>query len=144
MDLHRWVFTMGLHDGPSGFSSALTAPARYFREQMSTLSDSGQKVVNTICSRPVASLSESTMKELRTALTEQLKRPERPTPELAELLKRIAREAHEKDIRPEELIVMFKQLWNSLAESLRPQNVDQYERIRQNLVTLCIQAYYAE
>ncbi len=84
------------------------------------------------------------MKELRTALTEQLKRPERPTPELAELLKRIAREAHEKDIRPEELIVMFKQLWNSLAESLRPQNVDQYERIRQNLVTLCIQAYYAE
>lgn len=111
---------------------------------MSTLSDSGQKVVNTICSRPVASLSESTMKELRTALTEQLKRPERPTPELAELLKRIAREAHEKDIRPEELIVMFKQLWNSLAESLRPQNVDQYERIRQNLVTLCIQAYYAE
>jgi predicted transcriptional regulator len=84
------------------------------------------------------------MKELRTALTEQLKRPERPTPELTELLKRIAREAHEKDIRPEELIVMFKQLWNSLAESLRPQNADQYERIRQNLVTLCIQAYYAE
>ena len=111
---------------------------------MSTLCGSGQKVVETICSRPVASLEESTMKELRTALTEQLKRPERPTPELAELLKRIAREAHEKDIRPEELIVMFKQLWNSLAESLRPQNVDQYERIRQNLVTLCIQAYYAE
>lgn len=84
------------------------------------------------------------MKELRTALTEQLKRPERPTPELTELLKKVAREAHEKDIRPEELIVMFKQLWNSLAESLRPQNADQYERIRQNLVTLCIQAYYAE
>jgi len=84
------------------------------------------------------------MKELRTALTEQLKRPERPTPELTLLLKKIAREAHEKDIRPEELIVMFKQLWNSLAESLRPQNADQYERVRQNLVTLCIQAYYAE
>jgi predicted transcriptional regulator len=84
------------------------------------------------------------MKELRTALTEQLRRPERPTPELTELMKKVAREAHEKDIRPEELIVMFKQLWNSLAESLRPQNADQYERIRQNLVTLCIQAYYAE
>jgi hemoglobin-like flavoprotein len=84
------------------------------------------------------------MKELRTALTEQLKRPERPTPELTDLLKKIAHEAHEKDIRPEELIVVFKQLWNSLAESLRPQNADQYERIRQKLVTLCIQAYYAE
>jgi hypothetical protein len=84
------------------------------------------------------------MKELRTALTEQLKRPDGPTQELASLLRRMAREAHDQDIRPEELIVIFKQLWNSLAESLRPQNADQYERVRQHLVTLCIQAYYAE
>jgi hypothetical protein len=84
------------------------------------------------------------MKELRTTLTEQLRRPERPTPELSNLLKKVASEAREKGIQPEELIVIFKQLWNSLAESMRPQNVDQYERVRQNLVTLCIQAYYAE
>jgi hypothetical protein len=92
----------------------------------------------------VSSLSESTMKELRSALTEQLKRPDGPTPELASLLKRIGREAHDNDVQPERLIVIFKQLWNSLAESLRPQNADQYERVRQRLVTLCIQAYYAE
>jgi hypothetical protein len=84
------------------------------------------------------------MKELRTALTEQLKRPDGPTPELAGLLRRVAQEAREHSIPPEELIVTFKQLWNSLAESLRPQNADQYERVRQRLVTLCIQAYYAE
>ena len=84
------------------------------------------------------------MKELRTALTEQLKRPDGPTPELANLLRRVAQEAREHSIPPEELIVTFKQLWNSLAESLRPQNADQYERVRQRLVTLCIQAYYAE
>jgi hypothetical protein len=84
------------------------------------------------------------MKALRTALTEQLKRPDGPTPELANLLRKIAQEAREKSIPPEELIVVFKQLWNSLAESLRPQNADQYERVRQRLVTLCIQAYYAE
>lgn len=84
------------------------------------------------------------MNELRTALTEQLRRPERPTPELSSLLKKIAGEAREKGIQPEQLIVIFKQLWNSLAESMRPQNADQHERIRQNLVTLCIQAYYAE
>jgi hypothetical protein len=92
----------------------------------------------------VSSLSESTIKELRTALTEQLKRPDGPTPELATLLRKVAREAHEQSIPPEELIVIFKKLWNSLAESLRPQNADQYERIRQRLVTICIQAYYAE
>ena len=84
------------------------------------------------------------MKELRTALTEQLKRPDGPTQELATLLRKVAQEAHDRDIRAEELIVIFKQLWNSLAESLRPQNADQYERVRQRLVTLCIQAYYAK
>ena len=84
------------------------------------------------------------MKELRAALTEQLRRPERPTPELSNLLKKVASEARGTGIQPGELIVIFKQLWNSLAESMRPQNVDQYERMRQNLVTLCIQAYYAE
>ena len=84
------------------------------------------------------------MKELRTALIEQLKRADGPTPELAELLRKIASEAHERNIPAEELIVIFKRLWSSLAESLRPQNADQHERVRQRLVTLCIQAYYAE
>jgi hypothetical protein len=111
---------------------------------MSTLCATSQRVGETIASRSVSSLSESTMKELRTALTEQLKRPDGPTPELASFLRKMAREAHDQDIRAEELIVIFKQLWNSLAESLRPQNADQYERVRQRLVTLCIQAYYAE
>ena len=111
---------------------------------MSTLFATSRRVGKTICLKAVSPLSESTMKELRTALTEQLKRPDGPTPELADLLRKIAREAHEQSIPPEELIVIFKQLWNSLAEALRPQNADQYERIRQRLVTLCIQAYYAE
>lgn len=81
---------------------------------------------------------------MRRALTEQLRHPDAPTPEVAELLRKVAREAHQNGVRPEELLVTFKQLWNSLSESLRPQVPDQYERVRQNLVTLCIQAYYAE
>ena len=84
------------------------------------------------------------MKELRVALTEQLQDPDGPSSELTRLLKKVGVEAREKNIKPEELIVIFKQLWNSLAESLRPQNVEQHERVRQNLVTLCIRAYYAE
>jgi hypothetical protein len=111
---------------------------------MSTLFGTSQRVGRTIRPNVVSSLSESTMKELRTALTEQLKRPDGPTPELADLLRKVAREAHEQNIPAEELIVIFKKLWNSLAESLRPQNADQYELIRQRLVTLSIQAYYAE
>ena len=84
------------------------------------------------------------MKELRAAVTEQLKQPDGPTPEIAKILKRIGRETRQSNIPPEELIIKFKELWNSLAESLRPKNADQYEHVRQRLVTLCIQAYYAE
>ncbi len=84
------------------------------------------------------------MVELRNALTAQLQQPDGPTPELASILKKVGREARVSSIPPEELIVIFNELWNSLAESLRPQDADQYEHIRQRLVTLCIQAYYAE
>jgi hypothetical protein len=84
------------------------------------------------------------MQELRSALTEQLKRPDGPTSEVTALLRTVAREARDNGVPPEELLVNFKEIWNSLFESLRPKSPDQYERIRQNLVTLCIQAYYAE
>jgi hypothetical protein len=93
---------------------------------------------------PVSSLSDSTVKELQAALMEQMKSPDGPTPELTELLKKVGAEARQKNIKPEQLIVIFKGLWNSLAESLRPQDPEQQERVRQNLVTLFIQAYYAE
>ncbi len=102
------------------------------------------RVTETICLAPVSSLSESTIKELRSALTEQLRYTSGPTTELADLIKRVGREAHQKSIPPEELIVVFKKVWNSLSETLHPQDVDQHELVRQRLVTLCIQAYYAE
>jgi hypothetical protein len=84
------------------------------------------------------------MQELRSALTEQLKRPDGPLPEVTALLRKVARQAQADGIRPEQLLVIFKETWNSVTESLRPGSPEQYERIRQNLVTLCIQAYYAE
>ena len=84
------------------------------------------------------------MKELQTALAEQLRRGDNPTPELSEVLQRVAREARERNVRPEVLLVTLKQLWNSLSDNMRPQSADQFERVRQNLVTLCIKAYYAE
>jgi hypothetical protein len=62
---------------------------------------------------------------------------------MSDLLRRVGREARENGVQPEELLVTFKQLWNSLSESLSPRVPDQYERVRENLVTLCIRAYYA-
>jgi hypothetical protein len=104
----------------------------------------GMRVGETICFVRVKSFSDSTMKKLRTVVLEQLKHPETPTPEMCDLLGELGKEARDENIPPEQVIVSFKQLWNDLAESLRPQHVDQYERLRQRLVTLCIKAYYAE
>ena len=127
------------------FSGAALGSPRYSRNKCPRLSAfHGEGVEKPFSRLPVSALSESTMKELRTALTEQLKRPDGPTQELSMLLRKVGQEAHDKDIKPEQLIIIFKQLWNSLAESLRPQNPDQYELVRQRLVTLCIRAYYAE
>ena len=104
----------------------------------------GERVGELFAQSRVSALAESTIRELQAALREQLKRPESPTPELTQLLKRVAVEAREKKINPEELIVFFKQMWNSLGDSARPQNAELHDRTRQTLVTICIQAYYAE
>jgi hypothetical protein len=111
---------------------------------MSTLSAWEKGSDNYLPKSRVSPLSESMMKELQVALTDQLKRLDSPTPELTKLLKRVGAEARQKNVNPEELIVVFKQMWNSLAESVRPQNAELHDRMRQTLVTLCIQAYYAE
>jgi hypothetical protein len=84
------------------------------------------------------------MQELRSALVEQLRHPDAATPEVTDCLRKLGHEAHVNGVTPEELLVTFKQMWNSLAESTRPSSPDQSERIRQTLVTLCIKAYYAE
>ena len=78
------------------------------------------------------------------AFTEQLKRPDGPVPEVTALLRKVAREAQANGILAEQLLLTVKEIWSSVTESVRPGSPEQYERIRQNLVTLCIQAYYAE
>ena len=77
-------------------------------------------------------------------MREAIRYPDAPTPEVTDCLRKLAGEAHTKGVTPEELLVTFKQMWNSLAESARPSSPDQSERIRQTLITLCIKAYYAE
>jgi len=111
---------------------------------MSTLSAQVKGLGNHLPYPCVSQLSDSTIEELRAALADQLKNPNHPSPELSKLLRRVGVEAREKKIKPEELVVVFKQMWNSLVESTRPPSSELRERMRQNLVTLCIQAYYAE
>jgi hypothetical protein len=92
----------------------------------------------------VNSFSESTIASLRAAVVEQLQNPDAPSSELVKRVEQLGKEAREQNIPPENVIITFKQLWNDVSESLRPQRHDQYERLRQGLVTQCIRAYYAE
>jgi hypothetical protein len=92
----------------------------------------------------VNSFSETTVKKLRPAIVQQLQKPEAPIPELIDGLQDVGKAAREHNIPPEQVIITFKQLWSDLVESFRPQRTDQYDRLRQRLVTHCIQAYYAE
>jgi hypothetical protein len=98
----------------------------------------------TITRAHVNSFSDSTIKRLRAAVVVQLQNPDAPSSELVKHVEQLGKEAREQNIPPEHLIVTFKQLWNDVAESLRPQRADQYERLKQGLVTQCIRAYYAE
>jgi hypothetical protein len=88
--------------------------------------------------------SDSVIEKLRPVVIAQIQKPDEPTPEVIDRLQDIGREARDKNIPPEQVIITFKQLWADIMESAGPRRTDQYERLRQRLVTHCIQAYYAE
>jgi hypothetical protein len=92
----------------------------------------------------VKSFSDKTIGRLGAAVVVQLRNPDAASSELIVQIEQLAKEAREQHIPPEQVIVAFKQLWNDAVDSLRPQRHDQYERLRQGLVTQCIRAYYAE
>lgn len=107
-------------------------------------STSGARDSETIRPHCVNSFSESIVTKLRPAMVEQLQKPEAPIPELVDRLQDVGKEAREHNIPPEQVIITFKELWSDLLQSRRPQRTDQYDRLRQRLVTHYIQAYYAE
>ena len=92
----------------------------------------------------VKSFSDNTIARLRAAVVVQLRNPDDASSELISQLEQLSKEARDEDIPPEQVIVAFKQIWSDVTESVRPQRPDQYERLRQRMVTECIRAYYAE
>jgi hypothetical protein len=111
---------------------------------MSTLVSTSARVPETICRTRVKSFSDKTLAKLGAAVVVQLRNPDAASSELIKQVEDLAKEARDQDIPPEQVIVTFKQVWNDAVDSLRPQRHDQYERLRQGLVTQCIRAYYAE
>jgi hypothetical protein len=69
-------------------------------------------------------------------------RQESTDEELRRALKALARDAHARSLRAEELIIVLKQMIGSLPEVQRIANRRQRDELVAELVTLCIDVYY--
>ena len=89
---------------------------------------------------PVA-LEAQTVKALRDALAQYVVAPSEPSV-LRDALQRMAVEAHDKTMLPEQLLVVLKDLWYSLPSVQAITDPHDQVRLLQRVVTICITEYY--
>ncbi len=91
---------------------------------------------------PPSPLADETIAALKDALRRYLSDGQSPSP-LQTALMLVAREAHEKHILPEQLLVTLKDLWSSLPEVRAMSDTAEQVRLLQRVVTMCIKEYYS-
>jgi hypothetical protein len=95
-------------------------------------------------STPPRSLDEETIESVRAALAAHLRQQSaREADTLHDALQAMAREAREKSILPEHLLVALKDIWYSLPEVRAKENGEQ-ARVLQRVVSMCIREYFGE
>ena len=87
-------------------------------------------------------LSSATVNRLRVVLSNHLKHPDSADPELARVLRQVVVEARNRKVRAEQLVVILKNVWQSLPDVPHAIDREAQDQIRQQLITLCIKAYY--
>lgn len=90
---------------------------------------------------PTPRLEADTVDSLRAVMDRALRRGNHGN-ELQEVLTRAAREAREKAIPPEQLLIIMKDLWHSLPELRRAGDSDRQTEMLQELISRCIERYY--
>ena len=58
------------------------------------------------------------------------------------MLRQIVVEARNRKIRAEQLILMLKNVWDTLPDTRYAIDREAQQEMRQRLITLCIKAYY--
>jgi hypothetical protein len=91
---------------------------------------------------PVA-LEAETINAVREALVHYIDAPAQST-SLRDALNRMAVEAHEKSMLPEQLLVVLKDVWYSLPGVQSMPDASEQVRLLQRVVTMCIKEYYAD
>ena len=87
-------------------------------------------------------LDPSTVAALRTALTKSVARGNHAD-DLHDLLCRTAREARDKGIQAERLLVILKDIWYALPDVVNTKSNVVENRLLQDLISRCIHEYYA-
>jgi hypothetical protein len=84
-------------------------------------------------------LDATTVAQLRRAIQDRRQTPAAGDEGLQTALQVVAAEARERALRPEELIVMLKQV---IDESATGRGTTEERRLREWIVTTCIRAYF--
>ena len=93
-------------------------------------------------SDPARSLSPETIARLREALLVQWRAPGAPHPVLGEALGAAAREARERSLRPEELIIALKAIEEQMAEHEQAPAEAARRKVHDWIVRACVKAYF--
>ena len=92
---------------------------------------------------PPNALAQETVDAVRRALLRHARSVE-PAIELRTALHALAREAREKAVPPEQMLVTLKNVWQSLPEVESARDLTEQTRILQRLVTISIKEYFAD
>ena len=89
-------------------------------------------------------LSAETLAVLRSAVLGHIEQAATPEVDLERAVAAVVDEARARAMRPEELIVAFKALYASLPEPRSAAARAEQLRLREQLVSACIRAYYGD
>lgn len=89
-------------------------------------------------------LAQETVDAVRRALLHHTRTVGEPAIELRTALHALAREAREKAVPPEQLLITLKNVWQSLPEVENARDFGEQTRTLQRLVTISIKEYFAD
>jgi hypothetical protein len=91
---------------------------------------------------PPSRLDDETVAAVRDALRAYLSRSPEPAA-LQRALVRMSTEARDRSIRPEQLLVVLKDVWGTMPEVRAMTDSAEQVRLLQRVVTMCIKEYYS-
>ena len=98
--------------------------------------DSGRPVPNVVSDRALGAV--------RDALVRSLQASAEPTEEVRSALNALAREARERGVPPEQLLVVLKRIMHDLPEIRDAEPPADQASTLQRVVTLCIKEYFSD